>query len=216
MKIAIIAPNGQAGQTIAKEAVERGHQVTAIVRSENKSVAQEVIQKDAFALTKEDLAGFDVVVNAFGAWTPETLPDHARLAEHLATILAGSPTRLLVVGGAGSLYLDESQTAMLKDTPDFPAEYLPIAEAMGAGLDLYRQATAVNWTYISPATDFDAEGQKQVPTLWLARFSKSMPKVKAILVMPTTLWLWLTLRKKVATSRNEFPYLHKKIKWSKR
>ncbi|HEM4919589.1 TPA: NAD(P)-dependent oxidoreductase [Streptococcus suis] len=160
MKIAIIAANGQAGQTIAKEAVERGHMVTAIVRSENKSVAQEVIQKDAFALTKEDLAGFDVVVNAFGAWTSETLPDHARLAEHLATILAGSPTRLLVVGGVGSLYLDESQTAMLKDTPDFPADYLPIAEAMGAGLDLYRQATAVNWTYISPAADFDAEGQK--------------------------------------------------------
>ncbi len=134
-----------------------------------------------------------------------------RLAEHLATILAGSPTRLLVVGGAGSLYLDESQTAMLKDTPDFPADYLPIAEAMGAGLDLYRQATAVNWTYISPAADFDAEGQKQVPTLLLARFSKSMPKVKAILVMPTMLWLWLTLRKKVATSRNEFPYLHKNL-----
>ncbi|MEI4328307.1 NAD(P)-dependent oxidoreductase [Streptococcus suis] len=160
MKIAIIAANGQAGQTIAKEAVERGHQVTAIVRSENKSIAQEVIQKDAFTLTKEDLAGFDVVVNAFGAWTPETLPGHARLAEHLTTILAGSPIRLLVVGGAGSLYLDESQTAMLKDTPDFPAEYLPIAEAMGAGLDLYRQATAINWTYISPAADFDAEGSK--------------------------------------------------------
>lgn len=160
MKLAIIAANGQAGQVIAKEAVERGHQVTAIVRSENKSAAQEVIPKDAFDLTKEDLAGFDVVVNAFGAWTPETLPDHSRLAEHLATILSDSPTRLLVVGGAGSLYLDESQTAMLKDAPDFPAEYLPIAEAMGAGLEVYRQATAVNWTYISPAADFDAEGPK--------------------------------------------------------
>lgn len=160
MKLAIIAANGQAGQAIAKESVERGHQVTAIVRSENKSAAQEVIQKDAFALTKEDVAGFDVVVNAFGAWTPETLPDHARLAEHLVVLLAGSPTRLLVVGGAGSLYLDESQTAMLKDAPDFLAEYLPIAEAMGAGLDIYRQATAVNWTYISPAADFDAKGSK--------------------------------------------------------
>ena len=82
MKIAIIAANGKSGQLIAKEAVARGHQVTAIVRSENQSAAQEVLQKDAFALTKEDLAGFDVVVNAFGAWTPETLPDHARLAEH--------------------------------------------------------------------------------------------------------------------------------------
>lgn len=160
MKLAIIAANGQAGQSIAKEAVDRGHQVTAIVRSENKSAAQEVLQKDAFALTKEDLAGFDVVINAFGAWTPETLPDHARLASHLTTILADSPTRLLVVGGAGSLYLDESQTAMLKDAPDFPADYLPIAEAMGAGLDIYRQATAVNWTYISPAADFDAQGPK--------------------------------------------------------
>ena len=160
MKLAIIAANGQAGQAIAKEAVERGHQVTAIVRSENKSAAKDVLQKDAFDLTKEDLAGFDVVVNAFGAWTPETLPDHSRLAEYLATILADSPTRLLVVGGAGSLYLDESQTAMLKDAPDFPAEYLPIAEAMGAGLEVYRQATAVNWTYVSPAADFDAEGPK--------------------------------------------------------
>lgn len=160
MKLAIIAANGQAGQAIAKEAVERGHQVTAIVRSENKSAAEDVLQKDAFNLTKEDLVGFDVVVNAFGAWTPETLPDHSRLAEHLATILADSPTRLLVVGGAGSLYLDESQTAMLKDASDFPAEYLPIAEAMGAGLEIYRQATAVNWTYVSPAADFDAEGPK--------------------------------------------------------
>ncbi|MFX3764231.1 NAD(P)-dependent oxidoreductase, partial [Streptococcus suis] len=77
------------------------HQVTDIVRSENKIVAKELIQKDSFALTKEDLAGFDVLVNAFGAWTPETLPDHSRLAAHLATILAGSPTRLLVVSGAG-------------------------------------------------------------------------------------------------------------------
>ncbi|HFR3775397.1 TPA: NAD(P)-dependent oxidoreductase [Streptococcus suis] len=160
MKIAIIAANGQAGQAIAKEAVERGHQVTAIVRSENKSAAQEVIQKDALDLTKEDLAGFDVVVNAFGAWTPETLPGHSRLASHLTDLLAGTSTRLLIVGGAGSLYLDQSQTSMLKDAPDFPAEYLPIAEAMGAGLAIYRQATAINWTYISPAADFDAEGPK--------------------------------------------------------
>ncbi len=160
MKIAIIAANGKSGQVIAKEAVSRGHQVTAIVRSENKSAAQEVLQKDAFALTKEDLAGFDVVVNAFGAWTPETLPDHARLAEHLVNLLADTPVRLLIVGGAGSLYLDDSQTSMLKDSPDFPAEYLPIAEAMGVGLERYRQAPALNWTYLSPAADFDAQGPR--------------------------------------------------------
>lgn len=53
MKIAIIAANGQAGQTIAKEAVERGHQVTAIVRSENKSVAQEVSRRMLLLLPKK-------------------------------------------------------------------------------------------------------------------------------------------------------------------
>ncbi|HGF1449447.1 TPA: NAD(P)-dependent oxidoreductase [Streptococcus suis] len=160
MKIAIIAANGQAGQAIAKEAVERGHQVTAVVRSENKSAAQEVIQKDAFALSKEDLAGFDVVVNAFGAWTSETLPDHSRLASHLTDLLAGTSTRLLIVGGAGSLFLDETGQLALKDSPDFPAEYLPIAEAMGEGLAIYRQAQDVNWLYLSPAADFDATGEK--------------------------------------------------------
>ncbi|NQG98336.1 NAD(P)H-binding protein [Streptococcus suis] len=160
MKIAIIAANGQAGQVLTQEAVERGHQVTAIVRSENKSQAQEVIQKDALALTKEDLAGFDLVINAFGAWTPETLPDHSRLASHLTDILVGTPTRLLIVGGAGSLFLDETGQLALKDSPDFPVEYLPIAEAMGEGLAIYRRAQDVNWLYLSPAADFDATGEK--------------------------------------------------------
>ncbi|MBM7314699.1 NAD(P)H-binding protein [Streptococcus suis] len=160
MKIAIIAANGQAGQVLTQEAVERGHQVTAIVRSENKSQAQEVIQKDALALTKEDLAGFDLVINAFGAWTAETLPQHSQLAEHLTTLLAASPTRLLIVGGAGSLFLDETGQLALKDSPDFPAEYLPIAEAMGEGLAIYRRAQDVNWLYLSPAADFDATGEK--------------------------------------------------------
>lgn len=160
MKLAIIAANGQAGQAIAKEAVERGHQVTALVRSENKSLAQEAILKDALSLTREDLADFDVIINAFGAWTPDTLPDHARLASHLTELLAGSPSRLVIVGGAGSLYLDQSQTLMLKDAPDFPTDYLPIADAMGAGLAIYRQATDVNWLYLSPAADFVADGPK--------------------------------------------------------
>lgn len=66
MKIAVVAANGKAGQLIVEEALNRGHDVTAVVRSFNKSKAQKVIEKDLFDLTKEDLAGFDVVVDAFG------------------------------------------------------------------------------------------------------------------------------------------------------
>ena len=160
MKIVVAAANGKAGQLIVKEALSRGHEVTAIVRSENRTEATSVLQKDLLHLNKEDLAGFDVVVSAFGAWTPETLPQHTSSLQVLTKALAGSSTRLLVVGGAGSLYLDETQSLRLMETPDFPAAYLPIAEAMAKGLDFLRTVTDVNWTYVSPAADFRDTGEK--------------------------------------------------------
>lgn len=81
MKIAVVAANGKAGQLIVKEALAQGLDVTAIVRHTNHSLAQKVIEKDLFDLTRDDLAGFDAVVDAFGAWTPETLPLHSSILE---------------------------------------------------------------------------------------------------------------------------------------
>ena len=102
MKIAVICANGKAGQLITKEAVNRGLDVTAIVRSENKSSAKNVIIKDLFELTAEDLKGFDAVVDAFGAWTPDVLPQHSTSLKHLCDLLSGTDVRLLVVGhGSG-------------------------------------------------------------------------------------------------------------------
>lgn len=160
MKIAVVAANGKAGQAIVAEALERGHEVTAIVRGENKTKADKVLVKDLFDLTKEDLLEFDAVVTAFGAVTPETLSQHTSSLEHLAGLLENSKTRLLVVGGAGSLYMDDSLTTQLFQTPDFPDAFLPIATAMAKGLDRLRTFTTVNWTYISPAADFVVDGVK--------------------------------------------------------
>ena len=101
--IAVIAANGKSGQLIVREAVDRGLDVTAVVRGENKTVTQHAIIKDLFDLTAADLAGFDVVVDAFGAWTPETFPQHSTSLKHLADVLSGADARLIVVGGAGSL-----------------------------------------------------------------------------------------------------------------
>ena len=61
MKIGVIAANGKVGILIVKEALDRSMDVTAIVRSVNKTEAIKVIQKDIMALTREDLEGFDVV-----------------------------------------------------------------------------------------------------------------------------------------------------------
>ena len=78
MKLAVVCANGKAGKLIVKEALDRGLDVTAVVRGENRTEAKQVMQKDLFDLTAGDLKGFDVVIDAFGAWTEDTLPSTAR------------------------------------------------------------------------------------------------------------------------------------------
>jgi len=159
-KIAVVAANGKAGKLIVKEAVERGMDVTAIVRSENQTATEKTVQKDIMDLAAEDLAGFDAVVDAFGAWTPETLPQHSTTLAHLCDCVAGTNVRLLVVGGAGSLYVNPEHTACVADGPDFPDTFKPLAAAMAKALEELRTRDDVAWTYISPAGDFQAEGER--------------------------------------------------------
>ena len=158
--IAVVAANGKAGKLIVKEAVDRGFDVTAIVRDENKTVAQHAIIKDLFDLTADDLKGFDAVVDAFGAWSPDTLPQHSTSLKHLADILSGTQTRLIVVGGAGSLYVDPEHKTQLFDTPDFPDVFKPLAKAQGKALAELRERKDVRWTFVSPAADFQADGER--------------------------------------------------------
>ena len=160
MKIAVVCANGKAGQLITKEAVERGLDVTAIVRGENKSVAPEAVNKDILALNAQDLTGYDVVIDAFGAWTEETLGLHSTSLQVLCDALSGTSTRLLVVGGAGSLYVNSEHTACVADGPDFPEAFKPLAQAMGKALEELRARGDVQWTYISPAGDFQADGER--------------------------------------------------------
>ena len=96
MKIAVIAANGKAGTKIVDEALARGFDVTAFGRGDNKTAAANYVRKDLFDLTAEDLKGFDAVVDAFGAWTPETLCEHSTSLKHLCDVLSGADTRLLV------------------------------------------------------------------------------------------------------------------------
>lgn len=160
MNVAVVCANGRVGTLVVKEAVERGLDVTAAVREENRTVAPHVIEKDLFDLTASDLAGFDVVVDAFGAWKEEELPNHSKSLKHLCDILSGTQTRLVVVGGAGSLYVNPEHTAVVSDGPDFPAEFLPLAKAQGKALAELRERDDVRWTFISPAGDFQAEGER--------------------------------------------------------
>ena len=160
MKIAVVCANGKAGQLIVKEALSRGLDVTAVVRGGNRTEASQVIQKDLYDLTAADLKGFDVVVDAFGAWTEDTLPQHSTSLKHLCDILSGTDVRLLVVGGAGSLYVNPEHTAQVMDGPDFPDVFKPLARAQGKALAELRQRSDVKWTFVSPAGDFQVEGER--------------------------------------------------------
>lgn len=123
-------------------------------------MAQEVLKKDLFDLTAADLKGFDVVIDAFGAWTEETLPQHSTSLKHLCDILSGTDTRLIVVGGAGSLYVNlntlfawlTARTSQTSSSPS-PQQWQRLWAS-------FVRCRDVKWTYISPAGDFRADGAR--------------------------------------------------------
>lgn len=161
MKIAVIGASGKAGQFILKEGVGRGHQVTAVVRDASKLTEKngEVIEKSIFDLSSEDLKPFDVVVNAFGAPLGEEQA-HVDAGHALIEALKGTNTRAIIVGGAGSLFVDENKTVRVIDTPDFPDMFKPTASGQARNLKELQETSGITWTFISPSAMFDPEGKR--------------------------------------------------------
>ncbi len=161
MKIAVLCASGKAGKLIVEEAINKSLEVSAFVRDSNKARFDSkvcVVQKDIFTLESSDLQDFDVIIDAFGEW--QNLSLHKAHMEHLVQILSGNSAKFLVVGGAGSLYMDTSHTTMLMDTPDFPKEYIPIARAETEGLAVLRNTQGLNWVYVSPPAVFIPDAPK--------------------------------------------------------
>ena len=159
MRIAIIGATGKAGKLIAREAKRRGYEVTAVTRPASIQRLEDnypVIPKGIFELTTDDLAPFDVVVSAFGTnfGKPGNESEHVLVMEHLIKIMEPLPNvRLMVVGGAGSLFTDESRTRRLVD--DMAPEFSAVPRNM---FEAYQKlaASKVNYTYMSPSEFFDA------------------------------------------------------------
>lgn len=159
MKIALLGATGFVGSKLLREALTRGHQVTAIVRDPAKLTENSdhltVVTGDVNnpAQLAQQLAGHDVVLNAFSAgWTNPNLYDDflagSRAIEQ-ATVAAGVP-RLFAIGGAGSLFSNGQQ---LVDGPEFPANIKPGALAARDYLNELRQSTQLDWTFFSPAIE---------------------------------------------------------------
>ena len=160
MKIAIIGASGKQGNMILKEASTRGFEVTAIVRDKTKITdAVTVVEKDLFQLTSVDLKQYDVVVDAFNA-PPGKEELHQSALAYLTKIFEALPeARLIVVGGAASLFVDPAKKVRLLDTENFPKEYYPTASNMAEAFKKLQQSS-IQWTFLSPAAYFDYAGKR--------------------------------------------------------
>lgn len=156
MKIALIGATGFVGKAVLNEAVQRGYEVTAIARNPKTVIESDKITlktADAYHVDElaEALKGHDAVVNSFNAgWgNPNLYADFIKGSEAIqqATKQAGVK-RLLVVGGAGSLYIGGQQ---LVDSPQFPAEWKEGATAARDYLNIIKKEEELDWTFLSPA-----------------------------------------------------------------
>lgn len=150
MKLAIIGATGFVGAELLKEALSRGHEVTAIVRHPEKVPTLprvKAVKADVgspLELAKA-LAGSDAVISSVKF--VET--DARKLVQ---AVKEAQVKRLLVVGGAGSLSVRPG--VELVDTPEFPGIYKKEALAGRDFLKTLRQEKELEWTFLSPSAEF--------------------------------------------------------------
>lgn len=123
MKIALIGATGFVGSAILKEALDRGHEVTAIARNPEKIKTQNnltIVKSDV--MDSDNLAkvlkGNEVVVSAYNAgWAnPDLYNEFLKGSRSIQEAVKKSGVkRLIVNGGAGSLVV--SPDLQIIDTP---------------------------------------------------------------------------------------------------
>ena len=163
MKIAVIGATGYVGRAVVAELAARGHQVVALARQVEQVAAAENVSAVAADIHSADfvqqLQGVDGVVSAFNAgWSnPNIGADYTRGAAAIVEAAkAAQVPYLLVVGGAGSLYV--APDLQVIDTPDFPREIYDGANAARHLLADLKQRDDVNWAFVSPPASLGADG----------------------------------------------------------
>ena len=158
-KVAVIGATGFVGTQVVKELANRGYFVNALARNTSKIEESEnvkAVTADIYntAELSEILKGNDAVISAFNpGWTnPNIFEDFLKGAESIEKAVEESGVkRFITVGGAGSLYIAEN--LQLIDTPEFPAEIKPGAEAARQYLEIIKKNENLDWTFFSPAIE---------------------------------------------------------------
>lgn len=159
MKVALIGATGFVGAGVLDELLRRGHEVVALVRKPEALAEREHVQFVKADVLKADevqraVAGCDAVVSAYNAgWTnPNIYDDFMQGSRSIVQgVKAAGIQRYVVVGGAGSLYVNGQQ---LVDSPDFPAAIKPGAIAARDMYTELQKEQSLDWTVLSPAVGF--------------------------------------------------------------
>jgi len=156
MRVVVFGATGTLGSRIASELVHRGHTVRFVAQLSSRSIPSKA-ERAGFAAEVTDpksvadaVRGADAVVSAVGP-RPGQSPAVILGAAHglLQGLRKGGVHRLVVVGGAGSL--EVAPGVQLADTPEFPKDWKPVAEAHREALSIYREEPDLEWTVVSPA-----------------------------------------------------------------
>ena len=159
MKIALIGATGFVGAAILQEALNRGHEVTAVVRNPERLQAHSKLHPQKGNVYNEDevarlVAGHNAVISAFNpGWSnPDIYNEQVKGTRAIINgVKKAGITRLLFVGGAGSLEVRPGVQSV--DLPGFPAEYKQGALATREALNMLRQETDLEWSFLSPSAD---------------------------------------------------------------
>ncbi|MDR2085015.1 MAG: NAD(P)-dependent oxidoreductase [Bacteroidales bacterium] len=158
-KVVIIGASGFIGSAILNEALNRGIQVTAVVRDPEKIK----ITNPNLTIVKADVSspekvtqitkGFDAVISAFNpGWTnpniyEETLKTYPAILEG---VKKAGVKRLLIVGGAGTLFVSPGLRVI--DSGAIPQEIIGGVKSLGEFyLNILMKERNIDWVFFSPA-----------------------------------------------------------------
>lgn len=173
-KVAIIGATGMIGRRILMELIERDHVITAISRhpfelpGSTNLIACYGDVMDASVVSGHVIAlENEVLISAVNP-DPNDLESFLTATENLIAVAEKAAVKkLITVGGAGSLLLEDGR--MLMESEGFPEEHKAIADIHRRALEIYKklEGKKFNWINVSPAAMIEPDEKTGVYRLGL-------------------------------------------------
>ena len=159
MKLVVIGANGNLGSRVVKQALNRGHEVKSIgYMCKTQCEGTEVIDKNLFDLTEEDLGEASVIISAFGGGFKADPVINKDAYYKYIELLNGTDKKIIAIAGAGSLYTDSTHSMREYEVPGYSATLSGISKNIRLGVDKIKERSDLNWTVVCPSRKFDLEG----------------------------------------------------------